>query len=170
MIVVLSDTHNDSGHGLEGRARDAVRDADLVVHAGDFTTEAVLESFYDVSDRLFAVHGNADEFAVRDRLPEARTFDAAGVTIALTHRQRGGTTALAFFGRESGADLVVSGHTHQPSVTETEDVALLNPGSHAEPRGDPATHAEMYAVDGGARGEIRDRGGSVLREFRVEGR
>lgn len=170
MIAVLSDTHSADGHDLQGRALDAVREADLVVHAGDFTTEAALDAFYDVSDELLAVHGNADEPAVRDRLPGARTLEAGGIRIAVTHRQRGGTTGLAFFGRERGADLVVSGHTHQPTVTETEDVTLLNPGSHADPRGNPAAHAELYPENGGVRGEIRDRGGSVLREFRMEGR
>ncbi|CQH62087.1 MJ0936 family phosphodiesterase [Halobacterium hubeiense] len=169
MIAVLSDTHSTDGHDLQGRALDAVRDAELVIHAGDFTTETALDAFYDAADQLFAVHGNADQPAVRDRLPEARTLEAGGLRVAVTHRQRGGTTGLAMFGRESGADLVVSGHTHQPTVTETEDVTLLNPGSHADPRGNPAAHAELHPDNGGVRGEIRDRDGSVLREFRVEG-
>ena len=33
MIVVLSDTHSDSGTELAGRAADAVAEADAVVHA-----------------------------------------------------------------------------------------------------------------------------------------
>lgn len=169
MIAVLSDTHSTDGHDLQGRALDAVRDAALVIHAGDFTTETALDAHYDAATELFAVHGNADQPAVRDRLPEARTLEAGGLRVAVTHRQRGGATGLAMFGRERGADLVVSGHTHQPTVTETEDVTLLNPGSHADPRGNPAAHAELHPDDGGVRGEIRDREGSVLREFRVEG-
>lgn len=170
VIAVLSDTHSRSGHALDGRAREAVEEASLVIHAGDFVTESALDAFYDVSERLFAVHGNADDQAVVERLPEARTVDAAGLTIAVTHRQRGGPMALALFGRERGADLVVSGHTHEPTVTDTEDVTLLNPGSHAEPRGNPPAHAELYPTDVGVRGELRGREGDVLREFRVEGR
>jgi putative phosphoesterase len=170
MIVVLSDTHSDAGHALEGRALEAVREADVVVHAGDFTSEDALDAVYDVSDQLYAVHGNADLPAVSDRLPAARTAEADGIRVAVTHHERGGTTGLAMFGRERGADLVVSGHTHQPTVTETEDVTLLNPGSHADPRGNPAAHAELSPVPAGVRGEIRTRDGRVLREFRVEGR
>jgi putative phosphoesterase len=170
MIAVLSDTHSKDGHALAGRALDAVREADTVVHAGDFTTERALDAFHEVSERLLAVHGNADDPAVQDRLPTARTLDAAGLTVAVTHRQRGGATGLELFGRERGADLVVSGHTHQPAVSETPAATLLNPGSHADPRGNPTAHAELYPMDGGARGEVRDREGSVLREFRVEGR
>jgi len=170
MIAVLSDTHSDSGHELAGRARDAVADADLVVHAGDFTSETALDAFHDAADTLFAVHGNADSPAVTDRLPTARTFDAGGVTVALTHRQQGGEMGLSLFGRERDADLVVSGHTHAPTVAETADAVLLNPGSHADPRGNPVAHAELYPMDGGVRGEVRTRDGGVLREFRVEGR
>nr|WP_272931517.1 metallophosphoesterase [Halobacterium noricense] len=166
----MSDTHSTDGHELQGRALAAVREADRVVHAGDFTTETALDAFYDAGDQLLAVHGNADEPAVRDRLPESRTLDANALRIAVTHRQHGGATGLALFGRERGADLVVSGHTHRPAVTETEDVVLLNPGSHADPRGNATAHAELHHEGGGVRGEIRDRSGSVLREFRVEGR
>ncbi|WP_435099148.1 metallophosphoesterase [Halarchaeum sp. P4] len=170
MFAVLSDTHSTTGHELAGRARDAVERADAVIHAGDFNTEAALDAFQDVSDRLYAVHGNTDGPAVRERLPAARTVELDGVRVAVTHRQRGGPTGLALFGRERGADLVVSGHTHSPSVTETEDCVLLNPGSHAEPRGNPASHAELTPVDGGLDGKIVERDGTVLREFRVEGR
>jgi putative phosphoesterase len=170
MIAVLSDTHSETGHELQGRAADAVRDADLVVHAGDLTSEAALDAFHDAADTLHAVHGNADDPTVRDRLPAARTLDAAGVTIAVTHRQDGGEMGLALFGRERAADLVVFGHSHVPTVTEGEGMALLNPGSHADPRGNPAAHAELYPTDGGVRGEIRARDGGVLRSFRVEGR
>lgn len=170
MIAVVSDTHSRAGHGLAGRALYAVREADVVLHAGDFTSETALDAFHDVSDEMHAVHGNADDDAVRDRLPDARTLAAGGIRIAVTHRQRGGTTGLEFFGRERGADLVVSGHTHQPTVTDTPDVTLLNPGSHADPRGNPAAHAELTPTAGGVQGEIRRRDGTVLREFAVESR
>ena len=170
MIAVLSDTHSQDGHALAGRALEAVREADPVVHAGDFTTERALDAFHGASERLLAVHGNADDTAVQDRLPTARTLDAAGLTVAVTHRQRGGATGLELFGRERGADLVVSGHTHRPTVTETRETTLLNPGSHADPRGNPAAHAELYPVADGVRGELRNRAGDVLGEFRVEGR
>lgn len=170
MIAVLSDTHGEDGHELRGAAREVVADADLVVHAGDFTSEAALDAFHDASDRLFAVHGNADDPAVTDRLPKARTFEEAGLRVAVTHRQRGGTTGLSLFGRERNADLVISGHTHQPAVVDTGDVVLLNPGSHADPRGNAAAHAELVPTEGGVCGRIRDRDGGVLREFGVEGR
>ncbi|APX97388.1 metallophosphoesterase [Natronorubrum daqingense] len=135
MIAIFSDTHSTSGHELTGDALNAAREADAVVHAGDFTSEAALEAFQSECDHLFPVHGNADDPSVKDRLPTARVVEADGIRIALTHRREGGQTGLAMFGRSRDADVVVSGHTHRPTVIETDDVLLLNPGSHADPRG-----------------------------------
>ena len=42
-------------------------EADLVVHAGDFNREPVLDAFHDVSTELLGVYGNTDDDAVRDR-------------------------------------------------------------------------------------------------------
>jgi len=152
-----------------------------VIHAGDFTTTAVLDAFRDRADRLVAVHGNADTVAVQERLPPATTTTYAGVRIAVTHTERGGATALSLFGRQRGADLVVSGHTHRPTVDTPEaGPTLLNPGSHADPRGNRTAHAELWAagsdaapaevadaVDSGLVGVLRSPEGTVLGRIRV---
>ncbi|MGB9987008.1 metallophosphoesterase [Salarchaeum japonicum] len=170
MITVVSDTHSETGHELAGRTRDAVDAAEAVLHAGDFTTESALDAFHDAANRLHAVHGNADTQGVRDRLPSARTVDLDGVRVALTHTERGGETGLAMFGRQHGADLVISGHTHRPNVTDVGDLVLLNPGTHAEPRSHPVTHAELEPTETGLAGEIKRQDGTVVEAFGVEGR
>lgn len=172
MLVVVSDTHSSDGHALSDRTLDAVRAADRTLHAGDFTTESALDAFHDEAARLDGVYGNVDEPTVRERLPEARTVKWAGLRIALTHRRDGGDTGLAMFGRERGADLVVSGHSHQPSVTRTDDLLLLNPGSHADPRGNRPGHAELEyeAESGTVRGRLREPDGTVFEEFTLPSR
>ncbi|ADJ13598.1 metallophosphoesterase [Halalkalicoccus jeotgali] len=167
MLAVVSDTHSTEAHALTGRTLAAVRDAERVIHAGDFTSVSALDAFHAEAPRLDAVHGNADESAVRDRLPAARTLEWEGLRIALTHRRDGGPTGLAMFGRERGADLVVSGHTHAPGVTRTDDLVLLNPGSHADPRGNRPAHAELEAIDNEVRGRLRRPDGTVLEEFSI---
>ncbi len=169
MIAIFSDTHSSDGHELEGAALTAAREADVVVHAGDFTAEAALEAFREECDRLFAVHGNADDAAVTERLPTGRVVEAGGARIAVTHRRDGGETGLAMFGRSRGADLVVFGHSHRPTVVETEDIVLLNPGSHAEPRGNRPGFAVLEERDGGLEGEIREPDGTVLEAVRLTG-
>jgi len=167
MLVVVSDSHRERGHGLKGRTLEAVDAADAVAHAGDFVTPAALDAFRDVADRLHAVNGNADRPGVRERLPPALSFTYAGVDVAMTHRQGGGAMGLELFGRERDADLVVSGHTHRPTVSHAETVTLLNPGSHADPRGNRPGHAELEPTDDGLRGRLVDPTGTVAETFEV---
>jgi hypothetical protein len=170
MIVVLSDTHRTERPGLSPPLREAVSRADRVVHAGDFTTEAVLDGFHSTARELLAVAGNRDEPAVAQRLPAARTFEYAGVTVALTHRQAGGQTGLSYFGAERDADLVISGHTHRPHVLEGGGPTLLNPGSHADPRGGERTYATLEREGTALVGRILSVSGTENEAFRVEGR
>ncbi|WP_227133915.1 metallophosphoesterase [Halorubellus salinus] len=167
MLVVVSDSHRETGTGLEGRTLDAVREADVVAHAGDFVTEDALDAFHDAASRLHAVHGNADRPAVTERLPTARSFSYADVSVAMTHRQRGGGMGLELFGRERDADLVVSGHTHRPRVADADGLTLLNPGSHADPRGNRPGHAELEPTDDGLDGRLVSPDGTVAETFHV---
>ena len=68
VICVVSDTHQEVGHGLSGRTLEAVREADVVIHAGDFTTADALRAFSALTSRLVAVFGNADAPPGRPRV------------------------------------------------------------------------------------------------------
>jgi putative phosphoesterase len=164
MLVVVSDTHARTDHRLSGRTLAAVREADVVVHAGDFNREPVLDAFQRVATELHGVVGNTDDPGIRDRLPVARTLDYGGLRFAVTHTREGGPTALSLFGRERDADVVVSGHSHEPTLDVSGPVALLNPGSHAQPRGNRAAHAELSPVGGGLRCRLVTPDGAVFEE------
>ena len=174
MLVVVSDTHSTDSHRLEDRTLDAVRQAELVVHAGDLTTETVLDAFHEEADRLLAVYGNNDDRATRDRIPDARVVEYGGLRFAVTHTRRGGATALSLFGRERDADAVVFGHTHRPTVETTGEMQLLNPGSHADPRRYRPAHAELEPVADATEPTLRGRlvapSGEVYEQFRFERR
>ncbi len=146
MIVFLSDTHRRERPRLADRLAADLSTADVVVHAGDFTTETVLEAFEGHAERLVAVHGNADTPAVQERLPTSTvtTVETADgpLRIAVVHRRDGGLVGLRMFGRSVDADLVVTGHTHRPAVHDDGGIVIVNPGSHADPRG----HRPGYAV------------------------
>lgn len=168
MLVICSDTHRQDDPGLQGQLQEDVAAADLVCHVGDFTTESVLDGFQEAADQLLAVHGNADSPGVRNRLPDARAVTYEGVTVALTHRQNGGATGLELFGRSRDASLVVSGHTHQPSLTVADDITFLNPGSHNEPRGNRPGYAVATPDQSGLVVELRSLDGTVVKQLRVE--
>ena len=165
MLTVVSDTHSVHGHELTGRTLQAVREADLVVHAGDFMRAAVLDAFEAEARTLRAVYGNNDDSEIRDRLPEARTVEYEGFRFAVTHRVGGGPTELTLFGRERDADAVIYGHSHNPGVDTGGEVPLINPGSHAQPRGYRKAHAELEPTDDGLSGRLVTPNNYVIDSF-----
>lgn len=155
-IVLTSDTH------VPTRARDvpeelwlAIDNADVVVHAGDWMAESLLDAFTARSTRLIGVYGNNDGPALRARLPEIARADIAGVRLAVVHETGPAT------GREQrcasrfpDCDLLVFGHSHIPWDSVADNgLRLLNPGSPTDRRRQPfATYLTLTL----ARGQIRD--------------
>jgi len=167
MLTIVSDTHSTDGHRLRGRTLTAVRKAELVIHAGDFMIEPVLDAFEDESSTFRGVYGNNDDETIRSRLPKARTVEYEGVRFAVTHTVRGGNTALTLFGKEREADAVIFGHSHRPTADLTGDLPLINPGSHAQPRGNRPAHAELEPVAGGLQGRLVTPDGETFETFDI---
>ena len=168
MIVVLSDTHGRDSHRLNGRTREAVEAATLVCHCGDFHTERVYEAFKAACDGFVAVYGNNDPPGVRERTAETRVVEHDGVRLALAHGHEHTETALALFGRQSNADLVCVGHSHDPGFERLGTVPVCNPGSHAEPRWHRPAHAELSVRGDCIEGALVTPDGAVFEEFSVD--
>ncbi len=162
-LLVLSDTHASTPEELPPAVVDSVKapQTDAVVHAGDFDSVDVLNRFGDRAV-LHAVQGNSDGPGVRSALPTRETFEADGVRICVVHGHR--TADVAYEAAETGADLVVRGHTHTPSYKE-RTVPTLNPGSPTRPRGAPPSYAWLVCRDGGYGGRIVSLDGETLVGF-----
>lgn len=167
MLTIVSDTHSNDSHRLRGRTLKAVQTADLVVHVGDFMTESVLDAFEAESSTVRGVYGNNDDSEIRSRLPKARTVEYEGVRFAVTHTVRGGNTALTLFGKEREADAVIFGHSHRPTADFSGPLPLINPGSHAQPRGNRPAHAELEPVAGGLQGRLVTPDGNIFETFEL---
>lgn len=168
MFVVLSDTHAREEPELTPTIRETLAVSDGLIHAGDFVREPVLEAFETMVPELHAVFGNVDDDAIRARLPRIRTVELDGYTLLVVHTVRGGETGLATFGRQNEADLVISGHTHDPGYTWTGSLGLLNPGSHSRPRGHRAAFATLAVVDGLLTGQLCDPDGTPFEQFEIQ--
>ena len=124
-----------------------LREAALIVHVGDFTAASVLAELEALAP-VAAVHGNMDEPALRETLPERRVAEAEGVRLGLVHDAgptRGRHERLhAWF---PGCDLVVYGHSHVPEVAGQDGEWVVNPGSPTERRRAPA-HTLAVVRDG----------------------
>ena len=154
---MIADTH------VPSRARDlppqvwaALDAADVVIHAGDWTDEALLDRLEArLADRgamLVAVWGNNDGPALRARLPEVARVELDGVRLAVVHET--GSTQ----GRERrcaqrypATDVLVFGHSHIPwDTTTSTGLRLLNPGSPTDRRRQPTATYLTASITAGS--------------------
>lgn len=150
-VVVLADTHirRGSTRRLPPAVYAALQEADLVLHAGDVVTGAVLEELAGFAPTL-AVLGNNDAELV-GQLPEQRVFTVDGLQVAMVHdsgTRKGREARLRR--RFPTADLVVFGHSHIPiDAVGLEGQRLFNPGSPTERRRQPVHTFGHLRIDAG---------------------
>jgi putative phosphoesterase len=154
-IAIISDTHlPKGGRRLPERCVDRLRAADLIVHAGDFSTPQVLRELQSYG-RVLAVHGNVDDAAVRAALPEAAVVEAGGARLAVIHDagpSRGRLERMRRRFARSGAraDAVVFGHSHIPLHEQAADgFQIFNPGSPTDRRRAPRHTMGICRAHGG---------------------
>lgn len=145
---MIGDTHLPrGGRRLPEACLRVLAEADLIVHVGDFTAASVLAELRALAP-VAAVHGNVDEWAVREELPERAIVDADGIRIGLVHDggARGGRheRLRSWF---PDCDAVAYGHTHIPEVERSGEAWVINPGSPTERRRAPTR--TMVVVRGG---------------------
>ncbi|MCA1843709.1 MAG: metallophosphatase family protein [Actinobacteria bacterium] len=150
-VVVLADTHirRGSARRLPPAVYAALEEAELVLHAGDVVTGAVLEELAGFAPTL-AVLGNNDTELV-GQLPEQRVFTVDGLHIAMVHDsgpRKGREARLRRW--FPTADLVVFGHSHIPiDAPGLDGQRLFNPGSPTERRRQPVPTFGRLRIDEG---------------------
>jgi len=124
-------------------------ESDLILHAGDFVSGAVLDALGELAP-LEGVAGNMDDEGVRSRLPQRRIVEIEEVRIGMVHDAgpaagRAARLVEAF----PGCAAVVYGHTHVPEATHLGATWVLNPGSPTERRSARNRGMIGLEVDGG---------------------
>lgn len=124
LIGIISDTH-----GLvRPQAIDALKGADLILHAGDIGNQQVLDTLKNIAP-VVAVRGNNDKGDWAQALPDWEVVEVGKVSIYMLHDVK----EIDISPSGAGFHVVVSGHSHKPSVEERRGVLYVNPGS-AGPR------------------------------------
>ena len=151
VIAVISDTHLPRGRRrLPDACVERIRDADLVVHAGDFTAPEVHDEIAAIGPPVRAVHGNVDAATLKLRLPETDAFDAGGATVALIHDAGPSKRRLERMrARFPDAAAVIFGHSHIPLHEEADGFQIFNPGSPTDRRRQPEHTMGMAEASGG---------------------
>ena len=149
LIGLIGDTHYPEAGPLWDEAYDALRVADLILHAGDLHVTDVLDWLEQRCDApVLGVRGNGDDGGggrpVCDedaRLRPVQLLEHEGVRIGMVHDatlpewppQRTLESIMDhYFGGR--VDVFIHGDTHVEGVEEMRGVLLVNPGSPTFPR------------------------------------
>jgi len=123
-VGVISDTHGI----VRPEAVDALRDSELIIHAGDVGAPDVLKQFGAIAPTI-AVRGNVDRDPLAQSLPLTQVIEVGEVRIYVLHD----VSKLDVDPKGAGLSAVISGHSHRPAAVVRDGVLFLNPGS-AGPR------------------------------------
>jgi putative phosphoesterase len=139
LIAVIADTHMPKGRReLPEDCVARIREADALIHAGDFSAATVLAELRELCPVVLGVHGNVDDPDLRRELPEALEVEVGGRTLALVHDAGPSKGRLRRMqARFPTADAVVFGHSHLPLHEEEDGFQIFNPGSPTERRRAP---------------------------------
>ena len=150
-IALIADTHMPRGtRSLPDACVERLRAADLIIHAGDVATAAVLAAIERMGPPVTAVHGNVDDAALRGLLPAERRLHVAGVTIGIVHDAGpAGGRIQRLRRRFPDADAVIFGHSHMPAHERMEGFQIFNPGSPTERRRAPERTMGIAQIAGG---------------------
>ena len=136
LIGLISDTHiPDRARELPKNVISSFENVDLILHAGDLTSTKVIDELEKIAPTI-AIQGNMDR-AAGIMLPNAKVIEAEGLKIGIAHGEvypRADTQQLLYLAKQLDADILVTGHSHQPKIEQIDGVLLLNPGSPVVPR------------------------------------
>jgi putative phosphoesterase len=153
LIAVVSDTHLPRGaRRLPAECVRRIAGADLLLHAGDFSTLDVLRKLEAIGPPVIGVHGNVDSAELRELLPAERIVAAETARIAMVHDSGPRKGRLARLRGHFGADAdaVVFGHSHLPLHEQADDgFQIFNPGSPTERRRAPVHTMGMARINRG---------------------
>ena len=133
-LVIISDTHH---RVLPDLVTSHIKNADVILHAGDFTGMEDYERLEAYGKPLYAVLGNMDKSPLETILPVKRLVRVEDVSIAMIH---GWGAPGGLEKRVKGAfegmdwDVLVFGHSHSPVIKKEGRKVLLNPGSPTDKR------------------------------------
>ena len=119
-VGLISDTHGL----LRPEAKAFLQGSDFIVHGGDICDPKILEELAAIAP-VTAVRGNNDRGAWAERLRETEILQVGELFVYVIHD----LAQLDIEPEAAGVRVVVSGHSHKPSVEERNGVLYVNPGS-----------------------------------------
>ena len=145
-IGVISDTHGI----VRPEVAQAFDGVDLILHAVDVGNAEVLKELGSIA-RVIAVRGNNDIGPWAKSIPETEVVRIGRVGIYILHNLKEVEGDPA----DRSCQVVISGHSHRPSIEMRDGVLFLNPGSAGPRRFKlPITAARLTIAGFAVNGEI----------------
>lgn len=120
LVGVIADTHGS----LPDSVATALEGVGRIIHAGDVGGRRILDELEAIAPTV-AVRGNMDSGDLEWRLSDTAIVSLEGRRVMVVHKAEHARAA----GLPEGVDILVSGHTHRPSVEREGALLLVNPGS-----------------------------------------
>jgi hypothetical protein len=144
-VGLISDTHGL----LRLEAKQFASTCDYLIHGGDIGSPDILEQLAAFAP-LTAVKGNNDGQDWAAHLPQTEMIRIGAIFVYVIHN----VAELDIEPHAAGVRVIVSGHSHKPSVQEREGVLYVNPGSCRPRRFKLPISVGELLVEGG---EVRAR-------------
>ena len=142
LIGLIADTHGLVRPGVF----DALRGAELILHAGD-VGEGVLPELEAIAP-VRAVHGNTDPPGFPG-LSESIDMTIDGVRVHVSHGHEIGSPTPQRLLETYDADVIVYGHTHKQLVVNVQGRWVVNPGAAGAQRFKLTPSVARMTIDSG---------------------
>jgi putative phosphoesterase len=120
LVGVLSDTHGL----LRPQVLEALAGVEHILHAGDVGDIRILDKLREIAP-VTAIRGNVDTVGPCAELPATEAIELGGHFLYMVHS----IEDLDLNPRAAEIQVIISGHSHKPSITQRDGVLYLNPGS-----------------------------------------
>ncbi|CAN5860155.1 metallophosphoesterase family protein [soil metagenome] len=142
LIGLISDTHGL----IRGEALAALHSVEVILHAGDVGTAAVLRELRGIAP-LHAVRGNTDDPVLG--LPPQVSLTIGGLKIHVSHGHETGSPTPDNLVHRYSADVIVYGHTHRPLIATRGTTLIVNPGAAGARRFRLEPSVALLTIDDG---------------------
>jgi uncharacterized protein len=148
IVGLISDTHGL----LRTQAIQALQGVDLIIHAGDIGSLDVIDGLSAIAP-VRAIRGNIDKATWAHQFPADDVVEVAGKYLYVLHNRH----EIDLDPAAAGFDVVISGHSHKPSIDRVGDVLFINPGSAGPRRFTlPIAIAKLYITQQTIEAELQE--------------
>jgi uncharacterized protein len=150
-VVALADTHAPRRwKSCPAAVAEQLRQADLILHAGDVCTAAVLDELSGYAPVLAVLGNNDGPDVAAWGAPSELQADVGGLLVAMVHDSGQATGRQQRLRRQfPAAGLVVFGHSHIPLDAEADGQRIFNPGSPTDRRRQPHGTLGVLTIESG---------------------